>query len=72
MRSRRLGEFMLSHYRKRADECVSRINNARNEAMRDDYQRLLDSWKALIQAEEDRLTRIANASKPPMLQQAGG
>lgn len=52
---------MLSHYRKRADECASRINTARTEAIRQDYERLLDSWKILIQAEEDRLTRITSA-----------
>jgi hypothetical protein len=69
---------MLSHYRKRADECASRISNARTDAVRQDYQRLLDSWKALIQAEEDRLTRIAASSAPirhaPVrpLYQAGG
>ena len=58
---------MLSHYRKRADECASRINTARTEAIRQDYERLLYSWKILIQAEEDRLTRVAGASA----QQAG-
>jgi hypothetical protein len=69
---------MLSHYRKRADECASRISNARTDAVRQDYQRLLDSWKALIQAEEDRLTRIAASSAPirhapvQQLYQAGG
>ena len=52
---------MLSHYRKRADECVSRINMAKTASLREQYQRLHDSWLALIQAEEDRLTRIANA-----------
>lgn len=69
---------MLSHYRKRADECASRVNDAKTDSVRENYQRLLDSWKALIQAEEDRLTRIANASaRPlsparPLLYQAGG
>jgi Tfp pilus assembly protein FimT len=64
---------MLSHYRKRADECASRIGHARTEAIRQDYQRLLNSWKALIQAEEDRLTRIATSHSPArQLRQAGG
>lgn len=61
---------MLSHYRKRADECVSRINTAKSDIVRRDYQRLLDSWTALIQAEEDRLSRIAKAPQR-ILQQAG-
>jgi hypothetical protein len=67
---------MLSHYRKRADECSSRIDNAKTDATKRDYQRLLDSWKALIQAEEDRLTRIASAparyAPARQLYQAGG
>ena len=61
---------MLSHYRKRADECVSRIDTARNESIRRDYERLLDSWKALIQAEEDRLVRITGLATR-QLHQAG-
>ncbi|MET0279410.1 MAG: hypothetical protein ABW198_13860 [Pseudorhodoplanes sp.] len=61
---------MLSHYRKRADECASRISDAKVESVRQNYQRLLDSWKHLIQAEEDRLTRIASASSR-QLRQAG-
>ncbi len=62
---------MLSHYRKRADECETRISNAKDDSVRQNYQRLLDSWQALIQAEEDRLTRIAKAPSR-VLQQAGG
>ncbi len=61
---------MLSHYRKRADECVSRIGNAKTDKVRQDYQRLLDSWTALIAAEEDRLMRIASAPVR-ILKQAG-
>ena len=61
---------MLSHYRKRADECASRISGARTDSIRQDYERLLDSWRALIQAEEDRLTRIASAPAR-QLRQAG-
>jgi hypothetical protein len=62
---------MLSHYRKRADECESRISGAKTDSVRQNYQRLLDSWQALIQAEEDRLTRIAKTPSR-VLQQAGG
>ncbi len=61
---------MLSHYRKRADECESRISNAKADSVRQDYERLLYGWKALIQAEEDRLTRIAR-SPARLLRQAG-
>jgi exonuclease VII large subunit len=52
---------MLWHYRKRAEECASRVNNTRSEAVRQNYQRLLESWNALIEAEEARLSRMANA-----------
>lgn len=52
---------MLWHYRKRAEECASRIANTRSEAVRQNYQRLLVSWNALIGAEEARLSRVANA-----------
>jgi hypothetical protein len=63
---------MLSHYRKRADECASRVSGAKVDSVRQDYQRLLESWNALIRAEEDRLTRIASApARIPMLRQAG-
>jgi hypothetical protein len=63
---------MLSHYRKRADECASRVSDARADSVRQEYQRLLESWNALIRAEEDRLTRIASApARIPMLRQAG-
>jgi hypothetical protein len=61
---------MLSHYRKRADECASRVSNAKADSVRQDYQRLLDAWNVLIRAEEDRLTRIASAPAR-MLRQAG-
>jgi hypothetical protein len=62
---------MLAHFRKRADECASRISNARNDTVRQDYQRLLESWKALIEAEEDRLMRVASAPVR-QLRQVGG
>ena len=61
---------MLSHYRKRADECASRIGNAKADSVRQEYERLLYGWKALIRAEEDRLTRIARAPER-LLRQAG-
>jgi hypothetical protein len=51
---------MLWHYRKRAEECASRITNTRSEAIRENYQRLLEAWQALIVAEEARLSRVAN------------
>jgi hypothetical protein len=52
---------MLWHYRKRAEECASRIINTRSDSVRRNYQALLESWKALIAAEEARLSRVANA-----------
>jgi Tfp pilus assembly protein FimT len=52
---------MLWHYRRRAEECASRIKNTRSEAVRQNYLRLLVSWNALIEAEEARLSRVANA-----------
>jgi len=52
---------MLWHYRRRAEECASRIANTNSEAIRQNYMRLLESWNALIQAEEARLTRFGNA-----------
>jgi len=52
---------MLWHYRKRAEECASRIVNTKSEAVRENYLRLLISWNALIAAEEERLSRVANA-----------
>ena len=55
---------MLWHYRRRADECASRIANCKSEAIRQNYQRLLESWTALIVAEEARLNRVANAPQP--------
>ena len=48
---------MLSHYKKRAEECASRLTNAKSDNLRVDYQRLLDAWSALIKAEEERLAR---------------
>jgi hypothetical protein len=53
---------MLWHYRKRAEECALRIKNTKSEAVRQNYLRLLVSWNALIEAEEARLSRVANAS----------
>jgi hypothetical protein len=52
---------MLWHYRRRAEECASRIINSRSESVRQNYERLLESWRALIQAEEARLSRLANS-----------
>jgi hypothetical protein len=52
---------MLWHYRRRAEECMARIQNTRSEAVRQNYERLLVSWNALIDAEEARLSRVANA-----------
>jgi hypothetical protein len=52
---------MLWHYRKRAEECASRIINTRSESVRRNYEALLEAWKALIAAEEARLSRVANA-----------
>jgi hypothetical protein len=52
---------MLWHYRRRAEECLSRIENTRSDAVRQNYERLLVSWTALIEAEEARLSRVANA-----------
>ncbi|MGE3987882.1 hypothetical protein [Pseudorhodoplanes sp.] len=51
---------MLWHYRKRAEECASRIINTKSDVVRQNYQRLLESWKALIEAEEARLSRVAS------------
>lgn len=48
---------MLSHYRKRAEECALRLNATTSETLRRDYQRLLESWMTLIQSEEERLSR---------------
>jgi len=57
---------MLWHYRRRAEECASRIINSKSEAVRQNYERLLESWRALIQAEEARLTRMSNLPQPGM------
>ncbi len=54
---------MLWHYRKRADECASRIINTKSDAVRENYERLLDAWKALIVAEEARLSRMPNPAQ---------
>jgi hypothetical protein len=51
---------MLWHYRRRAEECASRIINTRSESVRQNYQQLLISWNALIEAEEARLNRVAS------------
>jgi hypothetical protein len=56
-----LGGRMLWHYRKRAEECALRIVNTKSESVRENYLRLLISWNALIAAEEERLSRVANA-----------
>lgn len=55
---------MLWHYRKRAEECASRVINSKSEPVRQNYQRLLESWKALIAAEEARLNRVTSAPQP--------
>jgi hypothetical protein len=52
---------MLWHYRKRAEECASRINNTTSPTIRENYERLLEAWNALIAAEEARLKRVASA-----------
>ena len=54
---------MLSHYKKRAEECASRLLNAKSDKLRIDYQRLLDSWSALIKAEEERLAKRGGNSQ---------
>ena len=36
---------MLWHYRRRAEECASRIINSRSESVRQNYERLLESWR---------------------------
>jgi hypothetical protein len=51
---------MLWHYRRRAEECASRIVNTRSESVRQNYQQLLISWNALIEAEEARLSRVSS------------
>jgi hypothetical protein len=48
---------MLSHFRKRAEECALRLNTTQSESLRRDYQQLLESWMALIRSEEERLSR---------------
>jgi len=53
---------MLSHFRKRADECALRVENTKSENLRRDYQRLLDAWKDLIRAEEARLAKLNRIS----------
>jgi hypothetical protein len=50
---------MLWHYRRRAEECASRISGTRSESVRQNYQQLLISWNALIEAEEARMKRMA-------------
>lgn len=55
---------MLSHFRKRADECALRVENTKSEKLRQDYQRLLDAWRDLIQAEEARLAKLSRISGP--------
>ena len=51
---------MLWHYRRRAEECASRIIGTRSESVRQNYQQLLISWNALIEAEEARLNWVAS------------
>jgi hypothetical protein len=60
---------MLWHYRKRAEECALRIEKTKSEAVKQNYLRLLVSWKALIEAEETRLIRVAAA--PDRVPQSG-
>lgn len=50
---------MLSHFQNRAEECALRIQTTKSEALRQEYLRLFESWMNLIQAEEQRLARLA-------------
>lgn len=52
---------MLSHFQDRAEECALRIQVAKSETIRQDYLRIFEGWMNLIQAEEERLARIATA-----------
>ena len=51
---------MLSHFQDRAEECALRIQVTKSETLRQDYLRIFEGWINLIQAEEERLARMAN------------
>jgi hypothetical protein len=53
---------MLSHFQERAEECALRIQVAKCESIRQDYLRIFEGWMNLIQAEEQRLAKMARLS----------
>lgn len=53
---------MLSHFQERAEECALRIQQTKSETVRQDYLRIFEGWLNLIQAEEERLARLAHLS----------
>jgi hypothetical protein len=53
---------MLSHFQERAEECALRIQATKCEAIRQDYLRIFKGWMDLIQAEEQRLAKLARLS----------
>ena len=53
---------MLSHFQERAEECALRIQVAKCETIRQDYLRIFEGWMNLIQAEEQRLAKMARLS----------
>ncbi|RKE72994.1 hypothetical protein DFP91_0871 [Pseudorhodoplanes sinuspersici] len=59
---------MLSHFQDRAEECALRIQVAKSEAVRQQYLRIFEGWMNLIEAEEARLSRVANAANRKILQ----
>jgi hypothetical protein len=61
---------MLWHYRRRAEECASRISSTRSESVRQNYQQLLISWNALIEAEEARMTVRSERPRIELVQTA--
>jgi len=50
---------MLSHFQERAEECALRIQATKSETIRQEYLRIFEGWMNLIQAEEERLTKLA-------------
>lgn len=50
---------MLSHFQDRAEECALRIQVTKSETLRQEYLRIFEGWMKLIQAEEERLARMA-------------
>lgn len=53
---------MLSHFQDRAEECALRIQVTKSETLRQEYLRIFEGWMNLIQAEEERLARLARLS----------